>query len=87
MLLLDALPIFAQHTSYLVKPKHTVKLPVHGMKGEQLTSVWEVDLKQRQGEKLCDAVAVKDAVSVAMAPGEVNLCVAIDGYGDKPEPQ
>ena len=79
--------ICVQHTSYLVKPSTAVKLPVAHMKGEQLTSVWTVDLQQRQGKKLRDGLSVKDDVSLAMCPDDLNLCFSLEGYGHQPEPR
>lgn len=57
------------------------------MKGEGLTSVWSITLASRGKEKNSVCFGVYDAVTVSMAPNELNVVLSISGYGDRPEPQ
>jgi hypothetical protein len=79
--------LMTQHTTYFVKLEDIVQLPVTGMKGEGLTSVWAVTLQSRLKEKNVAIFGVYDAVTVAMAPDELCVVLSISGYGDRPEPQ
>lgn len=79
-----------QHTSYYVRPEDIVQLPVAKMKGEGLTAVWAVSLQQRQKKdapKKTLELFCGCAVETVMAPGELCVCVSIEGYASKPEPQ
>lgn len=60
------------------------------MKGESLTAVWAVTLQQRQQknkEKETTALFCGCSLEVVMAPGEFVICLSIEGYANKPEPQ
>jgi hypothetical protein len=79
--------LLAQHTTYFVRMSDIVQLPVAEMKGESLTSVWNITLQQRGKEKKSTSFQIYDAVTVAMAPKELNVVLSISGYGDRPEAQ
>lgn len=79
-----------QHTSYYVRPEDIVQLPVAKMKGEGLTAVWTITLQQREKKgqpKKTLEVSCGAAITTVMAPGELAVCLSIEGYGNKPEPQ
>jgi hypothetical protein len=72
-----------------MKPEDIVRLPVCGMKGEGLTAVWGITLQRKSGKqaKKSAEVCIWDAVELAMAPGEINVVVNMEGYGKQADPQ
>ena len=79
--------LLLQHTSYLVQMRDVVQLPVLGMRGEQLTSVWTLTMQQRQKHKKRCELSVLDAVEMCMSPNDLCVVLCLEGYGHKPEPQ
>jgi hypothetical protein len=76
-----------QHTTYSMEMASVVQLPVKGMKGEQLTAVDSITLRQRQKKGVREKVELLDAVELCMAPGELNVVVWLHGYGHTTQPQ
>jgi hypothetical protein len=70
-----------------MKPESVWQLPVVGMKGEGLTSVWDVTMKKRDKKNEEVQVAILDAVSLTMARDEICVVLDIKGYAHAEEPQ
>ena len=78
---------YVQKTTYLAKMDDIVQLPVHDMKGEGKTAIYQLALQKRDQKKEKTRLRIWDAVNVSMAPGEINVVIYNDGYAFKAEPQ